>query len=144
MVSYVKKRPLSPHLQIYKPQITSVLSITHRMTGIALALGFVGIAFWLFAVILGDEYYHPFLYFFSTSIGKLALIGWTWALFYHMCNGVRHLAWDAGYGFALKTVTWSGWLVVAASLIFTLVAWWFGACCGCYSCHCPATTGVTP
>ena len=135
MVSPVKKRPLSPHLQIYKPQITTVLSITHRMTGLGLAFGFVALVFWLFSAILGDEYFHLFTSFFKNWFGKLLLVGWTWALFYHMCNGVRHLAWDAGFGFALKTMTRSGWVVVCTSALFTVLAWWWGFFCSACN-HC--------
>ena len=122
----MNKRPLSPHLQIYKPQITSVLSILHRLTGLALSLGFIVLAFWLAAAALGDEYYGCFQAFFSGFFGKTILFGWTLALFYHLCNGIRHLFWDIGYGFNLKTVRWSGWLVVIASILLTLVVWWLG------------------
>ena len=125
------RRPLSPHLQIYKLQITSVLSITHRLTGIFLTLGLAVLSLWLTAAVMGDEYYHPFQGFFGSFLGKVFLVGWTWALFYHLCNGIRHLFWDAGKGFELKTVTWSGWLVVASSVILTALSW---SCCGMKGC----------
>ncbi len=111
-----------------------MLSITHRMTGVALSFGFVVLVFWLFAAILGDEYFHLFMNFFKTWVGKILLVGWTWSLFYHMCNGVRHLAWDAGFGFALKTVTRSGWTVVITSTLLTAASWWWGFCCSACTC----------
>ena len=125
------RRPLSPHLQIYKPQITSVLSIMHRLTGIFLTLGLAVLSLWLTAAVMGDEYYHLFQGFFGSFLGKLFLVGWTWALFYHLCNGIRYLFWDAGKGFELKTVTWSGWLVLLSSVILTILSW---SCCGMKEC----------
>jgi succinate dehydrogenase / fumarate reductase cytochrome b subunit len=127
----VNNRPISPHLQIYKPQITSILSILHRMTGLFLSLGFIVLAFWLASVILGDEYYYGFLSFFKGWLGKTLLLGWTWSLFFHISTGIRHLFWDAGYGYAIKTLTLSGWLAVAASLVLTAASWWIACACTC-------------
>lgn len=116
-------RPLSPHLQVYKPQITSVLSIVHRMTGVGLTLGALWLVWWLVAAALGPEAFAVVQGFTGSIIGRLLLLGFTVALFYHSLNGIRHLAWDAGYGFELETLSRSGWAVVAATVILTLVAW---------------------
>jgi succinate dehydrogenase / fumarate reductase cytochrome b subunit len=118
-----RERPLSPHLQVYRPQITSVLSILHRLTGAALALGTLLLAYWLAAVASGPESYAAAQAAIGSLIGRVVLFGWTWALFYHLANGIRHLAWDAGWGFELRTVNLSGWLAVIASFALTLLAW---------------------
>ncbi len=120
------RRPLSPHLQIYRPQITSVLSITHRATGVALAIGLGLLVSWLLAIAEGPAGFAEAQAFFASALGRLMLFGWTLALFYHFCNGIRHLVWDAGYGFDLKTATKSGWLTVGAAIVLTLAAWVFG------------------
>ena len=116
-------RPLSPHLQIYKPQITSVLSILHRFTGIALAVGTLALAWWLIAAAAGPEAYANAQAAAGSWIGRLFLFGWTFALFYHLANGIRHLCWDAGLGYDLPTVYASGWTVVAASAVLTIGTW---------------------
>jgi len=117
------QRPLSPHLQIYQPQLTSVLSITHRATGLALAVGTVLLLWWLLAAASSADAFALAQAFWYSWIGRLLLLGWTWSLFFHLCNGIRHLCWDAGWGFEIKTVYLSGWIVVAASIVLTLVAW---------------------
>src|SRR5476649_2375079 len=89
-------RPLSPHLQVYRPQLTSVLSIFHRMTGVALALGLPVFVAWLVVVASGQETYSTFISYLQTTIGQILLCGWTLAFFYHFCCGIRHLLWDAG------------------------------------------------
>lgn len=116
-------KPLSPHLQIYRPQLTSVLSITHRATGVALSLGSAVLLYWLASAAAGSEAYAAAQGFFAHGVVKALLIGWTWAFFYHLCNGLRHLAWDAGYGFRLPTVYRSGYLVVVVSLVLTGLIW---------------------
>ena len=88
-------RPLSPHLQIYRPQLTSVLSISHRITGIILSAGLIGVVGWFMAVASGPESYDRFLALVAHPIAKVALAAWTFALFYHLLNGIRHLLWDA-------------------------------------------------
>ncbi|MEM7169922.1 MAG: succinate dehydrogenase, cytochrome b556 subunit [Pseudomonadota bacterium] len=118
-----RQRPLSPHLQVYRPQLTSVLSILHRMTGVALAVGTLLLVYWLAATAAGEEDYATAQSFIGSIIGRLLLFGWSWALFYHLCNGIRHLVWDAGYGFELPEVYRSGWIVVGASAGLTLIAW---------------------
>ena len=117
------QRPLSPHLQIYQRQLTSVLSITHRATGLALAVGSVLLVWWLFAAASGPDAFALAQAFWYSWIGRLLLLGWSWSLFFHLCNGIRHLCWDAGWGFEIRTVYRSGWTVVAASSVLTLVAW---------------------
>lgn len=117
----VSNRPLSPHLQIYKPQLTSVLSITHRGTGIFLGIGFLLLPCWLLAVAGGAEAYGNWLTHLNAWYGKIMLYAWVFALYYHLCNGIRHLGWDLGLGLDLKTTYATGYIMLAASLILTLV-----------------------
>ena len=121
------ERPLSPHLQVYKPQLTSVVSISHRATGIALSAGTVLLVWWLLAAATGPEAYAAVRGFVGSWIGVLLMVGWTYSLFFHLCNGIRHLFWDAGYGFDLPTTYKSGWAVVAVSGALTLIAVIVGA-----------------
>lgn len=116
-------RPLSPDIQIYRPQLTSVLSITHRLTGIALSIGSPLLVFWLIAAAAGPSAYAPLHSFLASWLGLLVLLGWTFSFFFHLCNGIRHLFWDAGYGFDLQAIYASGWVVVALSIGLTLSAW---------------------
>jgi succinate dehydrogenase / fumarate reductase cytochrome b subunit len=120
------KRPLSPHLQIYRPQLTSVLSITHRLSGVALAAGTLLLVYWLAAAAAGPEAFEAAQSFVSSFLGQLMLFGWTVALFFHLCNGIRHLFWDAGFGFELDEVYRSGWTVVAATVVLSLLVWIVG------------------
>lgn len=115
-------RPLSPHLQIYKPQLTSVLSISHRATGVALTVGTLVLVWWLLAGAMGAEPYSRAQGFLGSWIGVLLMIGWTFSLFFHLCNGIRHLAWDTGFGFDLPTTYMSGWIVVVVSTALTVIA----------------------
>ena len=119
-------RPLSPHLQVYKPQLTSILSIVHRMTGVALAFGTLVLVWWLVAAASGGEVFSNAQAIIGSWYGRLLLFGWSFALFYHLCNGIRHLFWDMGRGFELGTVATSGWAVVISSLVLTMVAWVWG------------------
>ena len=116
-------RPLSPHLQIYRWQLTSVLSILHRAAGIALGVGAILLVWWLGAVADGPAPYAAFQGFIGSWFGLLLLFGWSVALFYHLCNGIRHLVWDTGRGLELPTVYASGWAVLAATAVLTVVAW---------------------
>lgn len=116
-------RPLSPHLQIYRPQLTSVLSILHRLTGIALAAGTLLLVWWLIAAAAGPEAYDTVQGFIGSIIGRLLLLGWTFSLFYHLANGIRHLVWDSGRGFELSTTYSTGWIVVIVSIVLTVVSW---------------------
>ncbi|MGE0384705.1 MAG: succinate dehydrogenase, cytochrome b556 subunit [Gammaproteobacteria bacterium] len=117
------QRPLSPHLQIYRWQLTSVTSILHRATGIFLALGALVLAWWLAALAGGPETFQRAHECLASGIGRLALLAWTYALFYHLCNGIRHLAWDAGKGFSLPAAYRSGYIVFAASVVLTAATW---------------------
>ncbi|MCW5731171.1 MAG: succinate dehydrogenase, cytochrome b556 subunit [Alphaproteobacteria bacterium] len=117
------ERPISPHLQIYKPQISSVLSILHRITGAALGFGLLLFAWWLIAAASGPEAYACASGFIGSVLGRLILFGFTWALFYHFCNGIRHLFWDMGKGFELPVMHRTGWAVVAGSAALTILVW---------------------
>src|SRR5215469_10263392 len=117
------ERPLSPHLQIYKPQLTSMLSIAHRGAGVALALGTPFLVWWLIAAASAGDAFTAAQSFFGSWLGLLLLFGWSFAFFYHLANGIRHLMWDTGYGLDLRTTYVSGWIVLAASSVLTFVAW---------------------
>jgi succinate dehydrogenase / fumarate reductase cytochrome b subunit len=119
-------RPLSPHLQIYKWQLTSVLSIFHRATGIALSVGALYLAVWVMYAAANPRAYAMFESFNTSIVGRIVLGGWLFSLFFHLCNGIRHLFWDAGYGFELKDADRSGWIVVAVALVCTAAAWVVG------------------
>jgi succinate dehydrogenase / fumarate reductase cytochrome b subunit len=116
-------RPLSPHLQVYRWQLTSVLSILHRATGIALSVGALYLAVWVICASAKPEIYATFQSFNMSILGRIVLGGWLFCAFYHLSNGIRHLFWDAGYGFELKDAYRSGWIVVAVALVATLVSW---------------------
>ncbi len=116
-------RPLSPHLQVYRPQITSILSIFHRLTGMALAAGALLLGYWLTSAAYGPETFARAQDFLASWLGRLVLFGLTFALFYHLLNGIRHLAWDAGWGFEMGTLKATGWLVIATTVALTLIAW---------------------
>ena len=116
-------RPLSPHIQIYKPQLTSVLSITHRATGVFLCLGAVVFAWWVVALSIGPEAFAAVRAALGSWLGRLLLFAWTFSFFFHLCNGVRHLFWDAGLGLELQSAYASGKAVIAGSIALTLLAW---------------------
>ncbi|MEM9724518.1 MAG: succinate dehydrogenase, cytochrome b556 subunit [Pseudomonadota bacterium] len=116
-------RPLSPHLSIYAYQITWVLSILHRATGCALLVGVVLVVWWLFAAATGPDAFAVADNFLSSWLGGFVLLGSLFALSYHFLNGVRHLFWDAGYGFEIRNVTLSGWAVVIGSFVMTGGLW---------------------
>lgn len=116
-------RPLSPHLTWYKPQITSVLSILHRLTGIALTIGSVALAWWVVAVAVGGATFANTTAVYTSIIGQIFLFGWTVALSFHLANGIRHLFWDAGYGFEMTTVNRSGVAVLVMTAVLTIVVW---------------------
>ena len=119
-------RPLSPHLQIYRPQLTSVLSISHRAAGVALAVGTLLLVYWLAATASGPAAYADAQAFIRSWFGMLIVFGWSVALFYHLANGIRHLFWDAGYGFELKAAYASGYAVLIATAALTVLAWAIG------------------
>jgi len=118
-----RSRPLSPHLQVYRPQITTVLSISHRISGIVNALVALGIAALLLSVAAGPDAYASFAAIAGSLPGKIALFLFTLSMSFHLFNGIRHLVWDSGRGFDIPTVYASGWTVVALSLISTAGIW---------------------
>jgi succinate dehydrogenase / fumarate reductase, cytochrome b subunit len=119
------ERPLSPFMfpTWYRFQITSALSILHRLTGIALAVGSILLVWWLITVASGGELFTTTHAFLISPIGLVLLFGWSVAFFYHLCNGIRHLAWDAGYGFEITSASRSGYAVLAATVLLTAMTW---------------------
>ena len=120
------KNPLSPHLQIYRWHISSLLSITHRISGLINLFSLILIFFWLIILSLGESNYELFLLAINSFIGKFILIGFTWSMSFHILSGIRHLAWDMGYGFEIKTANISGILVILSSLVITIIFWLLG------------------
>ncbi len=123
-------RPLSPHLQVYKPQLTSVMSIFHRITGMSLAGGTLLLTWWLVAAATGPGPLELVQVVFGSWLGYLVLFGLTFALFYHLCNGIRHLVWDAGYCLEMTGVTVSGWIMLSSAVGLTVLAWAVGLTVG--------------
>ncbi len=112
-------RPLSPHLSIYRNQMSMMTSITHRITGVGLTLGAVLVVWWFLAASSGEHYFAMVDGFMNSWLGKLILIGSLWALCYHFCNGIRHLFWDAVVGLEKETANKTGWLVIISSVVLT-------------------------
>jgi len=119
------ERPLSPFMfpVWYRFQLGSALSILHRLSGIALAVGSLVLAWWLIAVAAGGELFATTHAFIASPIGMLLLFLWSAAFFYHLCSGIRHLAWDAGYGFEIRDANRNGYLVLAVTTVLTLITW---------------------
>ena len=118
-----RTRPHSPNIQIYRPQLTSVLSIINRMTGVALSAVAVVLVIWLIAAASGPQAYTTVQAVIASRIGQVALLGSAFAFFLHLCGGIRHLVWDTVHGFELRSIYISGWSVVAASVVLTVAAW---------------------
>jgi succinate dehydrogenase / fumarate reductase cytochrome b subunit len=118
-----RTRPLSPNIQIYRPQLTSVLSIANRITGVVLSLCAVVLVVWLTAAAAGPGAYTVVQRALASWIGQVVLFGCTFAFFLHLCGGIRHLVWDAGYGYELRSIYASGWAVVAGSVVLTVATW---------------------
>lgn len=116
-------RPLSPHLQVYRPQLTSMTSITHRLTGILLSLGMVVVVLWVLALAAGPDAFNILNGWLASPVGMAAMLVWTLSLFYHLLNGIRHLLWDAGWLLDLRGAYASGWTVIVLSLVLTAVVW---------------------
>lgn len=116
-------RPLSPHLQVYKPQLTSITSILHRISGIVLSIGLLYLVCWLAAAAQGMAAFDALQSFNGSILGRLMLFGWSVAFFYHLLNGIRHLAWDAGFGFELPAAYRSGYAVLIGTAVLTIAAW---------------------
>src|SRR5262245_23864904 len=120
------ERPLSPHLQIYRPTLTMLMSIVHRITGGALYFGTLLLAWWLIAAAAGHQAYGVVQWFMETLIGRLILFGYTWALLHHMLGGIRHLIWDLGYGFGPSEREWLTLATLAGSVALTILLWFAG------------------
>ena len=120
------QNPLSPHLQVYRWHISSLISITHRILGVVNFLALTLIFFWLLILSLGESNYQLFLLMINSIIGKFILIGFSWSMSFHLLSGIRHLVWDLGYGFEIKTANISGVFVIILSLVFTIIFWLFG------------------
>lgn len=118
-----RERPLSPHLQVYRWQITMTMSILHRATGVALSVGAFAVAWWLVAIAGGADSYSDFQALASSLLGRIALFGFSACLVYHLLNGLRHLLWDAGYGFEIPKVYATGWTVLVLSVVITGAIW---------------------
>ena len=119
------KNPVSPHLQIYRWHISSLLSITHRISGVINLLALILIFFWLLSLSFGESNYELFLLIINSFFGKFILIGFTWSMSFHILSGIRHLVWDLGYGFEIKTANISGIIVIICSLVLTIIFWLF-------------------
>lgn len=122
----LSSRPLSPHLQIYKPMLTMMMSIMHRVTGVGLYLGIILLVWWLSAASISDSYFDFVQGFFGHWFGRLLLFGFTWALIHHALGGLRHLLWDTGRGYDLKVVEWLARANLAGSIVLTLFLWIIG------------------
>ena len=119
------KNPVSPHLQIYRWHISSLLSIIHRISGVINLLALILIFFWLLGLSFGESNYELFLLIINSFFGKFILIGFTWSMSFHILSGIRHLAWDLGYGFEIKTANISGIIVIICSYVLTIIFWLF-------------------
>lgn len=121
--THTDKRPLSPHLQIYRPMLTTVMSIVHRITGCALYFGIILLVWWLIAGAISAEYFAMTQAVFGHWLSKIILFGFTWALIHHMLGGLRHLLWDTGHGFRLPTVEFLARANIILSIVLTLALW---------------------
>ena len=122
----MRPRPLSPHLQIWRWNVTMAASIAHRATGLALAAGTLLLAWWVIAAATGPDAYETFQHVANQPLGMVVLFGFVWSLSFHLLNGIRHLFWDLGYGFAVKTAFRSGVLVYVLSLALAVSVFWLG------------------
>ncbi len=124
-------RPLSPHLDVYRLPLSALLSVVHRGTGGFLTIGTIALVWWLLALAGGEESFNSAQQFMGSFIGRLILLGWTFALFFHLSNGIRHLVWDAGYCFEKEAVEKTSYIVLGVSVFLTLLVWivafFFGA-----------------
>lgn len=121
-----RERPLSPHLQVYRFQLHMAMSIFHRATGVALSVGAIFLTWWLVAAATGPVYFEQVQGYIATPIGRLFLFGFSFALFYHMLNGLRHLNWDMGRGYAKDKFKRSGQMVIVLAVVLTLAVWAWG------------------
>ncbi len=124
------KRPLSPHLQVYKLPLTAIMSISHRITGAALSVGSILVTAFFIAAASGEEHYNAVMDLASHPLGKLIMVLWSFALFFHMCNGIRHMFWDIGKNFNKASAHRSNYYVIAGAFALTAFVW--AAACGCF------------
>ena len=124
MNTHAQRRPLSPHLQVYHFPLTAILSIAHRITGALLALGNVVLVAWVAAVAVDARTYGWMHALFVSLPGRIALVAWSLMLYFHLCNGVRHLFWDAGWGFDTRTVDLTAIAALAGTVTLTALTWW--------------------
>jgi succinate dehydrogenase / fumarate reductase cytochrome b subunit len=117
-------RPLSPHLSIYSWPITMTTSILHRATGLGLSVGFIVLAAWLLDAAVGAEAYSAMVSYLDTTVGRVLLVGWSFAFFFHLANGVRHFVWDVGRGFEIRQANASAWFVMILAVVSTAGFWW--------------------
>ena len=122
----MNNRPLSPHLQVYKLPLPALLSITHRATGVFLAIGTILLSIWIISLATGADDFQSVKGFIGSFFGRLLLLGWTFSLFFHLFNGIRHLYWDMAKGLELKSVYTSGYVTMAAAAVLTLLVWIIG------------------
>jgi succinate dehydrogenase / fumarate reductase cytochrome b subunit len=125
------KRPLSPHLQVYRLPMMAKMSISHRATGVLLTAGLVVMAIWFLAAALGEEQYNQAMLIIDTRYTKYVFVAWAFALFYHMGSGIRHMIWDVGFGLNEKTSIRTGWMVILFAVAMTYGVW--SVACGCYA-----------
>jgi len=119
-------RPLSPHLQIYRPMLTMLMSIAHRITGFGNAVGFLLLAWWLVAIAAGPEQYAVVSSFFASIAGRALLFLFSWSLIHHMLGGIRHLIWDTGHGFDKVSIEIFAWTTINGSTALTILVWLVG------------------
>lgn len=119
----VRTRPLSPHLDVYRWQVQMVTSILHRATGIALVAGMLGLVWGLVALAGGEKSWAAFAACATSLLGKLVLLAFSWALAYHLINGVRHLVQDAGHGYAIPDFVRSSWISIGGSVVLVVLVW---------------------
>jgi len=123
MSQHTSNRPLSPHLQIYRPVISMVMSIFHRITGTMLYLGMIVLAWWLIAAASGPDYFAVAMDWIGSPLGYLILFGLSWSVFHHMLGGLRHFIWDVGYGFEIPQIRRLAWGTIIGSVSLTLAFW---------------------
>ena len=121
-----EKNPLSPHLQIYGWQISSLLSITHRIVGIVNTIAITLICLWTISLVFGEENYQLLNFFFQSFFGKFVIISLIWSFSFHSLNEIRHLIWDLGYGYDLKVSKITGIITIVGSIVLTILIYLFG------------------
>ena len=120
-----KKQPLSPHLTVYKPQITSIMSISHRIAGFFQTIGTIIIFVYILALFIGEGFYNYIDFFITSLLGKMFVFLYFFSICYHFCNGIRHLTWDLGYGFEIKNVYITGYITIFCALLMNILLWIF-------------------